>query len=145
MDEKNSKILIRDIVLMNSEFIRSENSISSENENSLNIELKIENEGEKLFGVKVLLNFESVNNEKENIFTSKIIMKGIFELEGDTPPFIYEFYYVNAPAIIYPYIREHLNSLTVKAGLPPVNIPPFNFVAFGKDYIEKLKENIKES
>jgi len=35
---------------------------------------------------------------------------------------------INAPAIIYPYIRETIADMTRRAGLPPLHLPPVNFV-----------------
>jgi len=39
---------------------------------------------------------------------------------------------VNGAAIIYPYIREHLTSLSVKAGVGIILLPPANFAAYNK-------------
>jgi preprotein translocase subunit SecB len=38
-----------------------------------------------------------------------------------------QFGHVNAAAIIYPYIREHLSNLSAKAGLGLIFLPPVNF------------------
>ncbi|GFM38286.1 protein-export chaperone SecB [Desulfovibrio psychrotolerans] len=46
---------------------------------------------------------------------------------------------VNIPAIIYPYIREHLADLCRRAGSPPVFLPPVNFVKLAK--IEQRTNN----
>jgi len=37
-----------------------------------------------------------------------------------------EYSNINAPAAIFPYIREAIASTTTKAGIPPVLIPPMN-------------------
>ena len=33
------------------------------------------------------------------------------------------YFYVNAPAIIFPYVRSHISALTALSGMPSVNIP----------------------
>ena len=49
---------------------------------------------------------------------------------------ISNYLYLNAPAIIFPYVRAYITSLTSLSGLPPVIIPPIN--------ITGLKEKLKE-
>ena len=39
---------------------------------------------------------------------------------------------INAPAIIFPYIRETIADITRRAGFPPLHLPPVNFVNLAK-------------
>ncbi|MBI3600442.1 MAG: protein-export chaperone SecB [Nitrospinae bacterium] len=39
---------------------------------------------------------------------------------------------INAPAIIFPYIRETVADITRRAGFPPLHLPPVNFVNIAK-------------
>ncbi|MDR2597322.1 MAG: protein-export chaperone SecB [Treponema sp.] len=49
-----------------------------------------------------------------------------------------EYSNLNAPAAIFPYIRETIASTTTMAGIPPVLIPPINLAAIkGKTYNEQ--------
>ena len=66
----------------------------------------------------------------ENIteFSVKIKMIGVFEKEGETDLSIDDFARINAPAIIYPYIREHLSNLTTKAAVGTILLAPYNFI-----------------
>jgi len=58
----------------------------------------------------------------------KVKMIGIFECVGETTlTDLEEFGRVNGAAIIYPYIREHITSLSLKAGLAAIILPPVNF------------------
>ncbi|MET7253563.1 protein-export chaperone SecB [Dyadobacter fermentans] len=72
-----------------------------------------------------------------NLLTVTARMDGIFDfnLDGAGPAEDY-LANVNAPAIIYPFIREHIASLTAKAGVDALLIPPFNFV----DHYQRLRE-----
>jgi preprotein translocase subunit SecB len=36
------------------------------------------------------------------------------------------FLYLNAPAIMFPYIRAYISSLTVLSGINPINLPTLN-------------------
>jgi preprotein translocase subunit SecB len=57
----------------------------------------------------------------------EIKMTGIFEKVGDTQVSISDFKKVNAPAIIFPFTREHVSSLCTKAGIGNILLPPVNF------------------
>lgn len=37
--------------------------------------------------------------------------------------------HINCASIIFPYVRENIADMTRRAGLQPLNLPPFNFVA----------------
>ena len=55
-------------------------------------------------------------------------MVGIFECIGESQLKDYEkFGKINGAAIIFPYIREHITNLSMKAGLGPIILPPVNF------------------
>ena len=42
----------------------------------------------------------------------------------------------NAPAILYPFCREAIATVSMKAGMPPILLPPFNFHAAQKSIQE---------
>lgn len=48
---------------------------------------------------------------------------------------------INCAAIVFPYLRETAADIIRRANLPPLNIPPVNFVAL---YTAKLKEKTKK-
>lgn len=49
-------------------------------------------------------------------------------------------FYVNAPALLFPYIRAYISTLTNLSGFEPVNLPTLNMTKLGND----LKRNTKE-
>lgn len=71
-------------------------------------------------------------------------MVGLFDLTHieDMPFSTEDFLYINAPAIIFPYLRETVSNLTLRAGIKPLIIPTFNF----KEMREKKqdKDNAQE-
>jgi len=81
--------------------------------------------------VSVILKVDSTQ-EEEQIFSIKVKMTGVFSKNGS--PQLNEdiFKKVNAPAIIYPFIREHVATTCAKAGLGHIFIPPVNFVERNK-------------
>ncbi|MEO6683784.1 MAG: protein-export chaperone SecB [Ginsengibacter sp.] len=85
----------------------------------------IENDENK-FGVNLTIIFDA-HQDGEISFQIKVKMAGIFEKQGETALPIESFKEINAPAIIYPFVREHVASLTLKAGIGNVLLPSVNF------------------
>ena len=50
------------------------------------------------------------------------------------------FFYVNAPALLFPYIRAYISTLTNLSGFDPINLPTLNMTGLGED----LKRNITD-
>jgi preprotein translocase subunit SecB len=66
--------------------------------------------------------------EGKPFFQVEVSMRGLFERSGETALTPDQFGKVNGPAILFPFVREHLANLTLRANLPPVLLPPINFV-----------------
>ncbi|WP_353685157.1 protein-export chaperone SecB [Thermodesulfovibrio sp. 3907-1M] len=49
--------------------------------------------------------------------------------------------HINCSSIIFPFIRESIADLTIKAGLPPLILDPVNFVAMYESSKEKEEKN----
>lgn len=47
------------------------------------------------------------------------------------------FFYINAPALLFPYIRAYISTLTNLSGFEPINLPTLNMTKLGTD----LKNN----
>lgn len=137
MELKNS-IKILNILLIESNFKRDRIIDFNDPELNNHIDIDIQNKIEKstLF-VTLTIDFYSRIKTKNKI-KAKIKMLGIFAFEGKTPLPVKKFGEINAPAIIFPFIREHLSSVSIKAGVKPILLPPVNFVELAK--IRKEKE-----
>jgi preprotein translocase subunit SecB len=61
-------------------------------------------------------------------------VRGHFEKQGNVDVLLSDFAVVNAPAILFPYMREHIASLSAKAGLNTIILEPVNFVAMAKNH-----------
>lgn len=124
--KKTYKLL--NIALLESFFKRA-TIINFENtkfKNNLNIETENSTENNHLF-VTVTVDYLSMLEEKK-VIEAKIIMSGIFEYDNEPILPIEKFARINAPAIIFPFIREHLASISLKAGIQSILLPPINFV-----------------
>lgn len=51
-----------------------------------------------------------------------------------------KFFYMNAPALLFPYIRAYISTLTNLSGFEPINLPTLNMTGLGED----LKKNTTE-
>lgn len=68
----------------------------------------------------------------------QVKMLGTFEKMGDSPISDLEvFGNVNGAAIIFPFVREQIASMTLNAGIPPILLPPFNFARAYQERKEK--------
>jgi preprotein translocase subunit SecB len=64
----------------------------------------------------------------DNKIEAKVKMLGNFEYAEDSSLSVEDFSKINAPAILFPFVREHLASVSMKAGISPILLPPVNFV-----------------
>ncbi|HNS29788.1 MAG TPA: protein-export chaperone SecB [Tenuifilaceae bacterium] len=89
-----------------------------------------------LFTLHLVIDLKDDNNS----FSAKIHAIGIFKFSQTTPEATLDnFFYTNAPAIIFPYIRAYISALTSLSGLQTINLPVMNLTPLGKT----LKENTK--
>lgn len=127
---KNSAIRLDSAYLSSSRFDRPPEYFQSQEEKlDLNISIsKDVPEDNKL--ISKLSVGVTLHNESGKHHLSSIEMTGIFSYTDDMKMSIEAFANINAPAILYPFIREHLATLAAKADMKRMLLPPFNFVAF---------------
>ncbi|MFA6334558.1 MAG: protein-export chaperone SecB [Bacteroidales bacterium] len=95
------------------------------------------NKGEETFqlhlGVKIEDENKSLKIEIEAVANYTFASKtGLDSLSN--------FFYINAPALLFPYIRAYISTLTNLSGFEPINLPTLNMTSLGDD----LKKNTKE-
>lgn len=130
MDEKNKYRLDR-ISLLRSDFKREGKLEIDSAKYKPFYEIKVLtgkiNPDSKKFSVGLELDYWQVAGDIEQV-RAKIIFAGSFEKVGEPKPELDFFMQVNAPAQIFPFVREHLATLSVKASLTPILLEPVNFV-----------------
>lgn len=79
-------------------------------------------------------------NEEEGKFEIHLETESIFEYPENADLEFYKnsLFIVNAPAIVFPYLRAYITNLTALSGIPVLTIPTFNLTNLG----ESLKNNI---
>ncbi len=129
---EDTAYILENISLIES-FFKRETHISYDSENfetQINIRTGYNINDNKLF-VQVSVEFSAQNLEKKEI-DIKVTILGIFIIPKNSELSLESFAKINAPAIIFPFIREHIASLSLKAGLQPILLPPINFVKLAK-------------
>jgi preprotein translocase subunit SecB len=81
----------------------------------------------------IMVKISAVVDDKDAAFSLTVTLVGVFVLEDDNfKQHIDRWAEVNAPMILYPYLREHVFSLTTKAGFLGTLLPLFQMPAFDK-------------
>jgi preprotein translocase subunit SecB len=81
----------------------------------------------------------------EESMSASAMMLGIFHINGSPEiDIIKSFGNVNAPAILYPFAREVIANLTMRADVPPVLLPTMNFAAAYQHSQQVKKESIAD-
>jgi preprotein translocase subunit SecB len=89
------------------------------------------------FNLQLFVDIKDVDdNFKINIVTDSIFS---YPEDADIASYMESLFIVNAPAIIFPYIRAYISSLTALSGMPTLNLPTLNLSQVG----ENLKGNIE--
>lgn len=77
--------------------------------------------------------YTQTNKETKDVEVKlKVTMLGIFKLLHKNELSLNDFSYVNAPALMFPYIREHMSNMSLKAGIGNIILAPVDFTKFKK-------------
>jgi preprotein translocase subunit SecB len=83
-------------------------------------------EPDSKFMVQVTVKITGTVEENE-VISIEVTSTGVFQRHGESPLDEESFKKVNAPAIIYPFVREHIATVAVKGGIGSLLLPPINF------------------
>jgi preprotein translocase subunit SecB len=87
---------------------------------------------------KIILEFTAKYGSYEKKVLCEIIADGYFNFEENTPlEKIPDFFYSNGIAILFPYLRAFITTLTAVANVKPLVLPTLNLNSLAKP----LKEN----
>lgn len=81
-------------------------------------------------------------NDVEDKFSINILSESEFSFSKDIDIKKYKesYFVINAPAIVFPYIRSYISALTALSGMPTLTLPTLNLTNIGK----QLRNNIEE-
>lgn len=134
-----SGFIIKNIILVESNFSRVNNVVFDNPKNNININVNVSVVNNNITVEETIDLVQKHGDNEQMKFHVKMV--GIFEKIGESElKDLDKFGRINGASIIYPYIREHITSVTLKAGVGAVLLPPVNFT---NQVVEK-KDN-KES
>ncbi|HUW08062.1 MAG TPA: protein-export chaperone SecB [Williamwhitmania sp.] len=78
--------------------------------------------------------------ESKGNFKIRIKSLGMFEFpkEANIEEYKNSYFVTNAPAILFPYIRAYISSLTALSGIQTVTIPTFNLTPLKADLLKNI-------
>ncbi|MEQ9263152.1 MAG: hypothetical protein RLP14_08330 [Owenweeksia sp.] len=77
--------------------------------------------------------------EEDSNLAIRVVAIGFFTFSGDFEE-IKEYFTINAPAIMFPYLRSYISAITALSGIDTIIIPTLNLLGMK----EELEENITE-
>lgn len=86
----------------------------------------------------LILTLEIECQDTKEVFKANVEAYGLFTMSGDEDDLVNDFVLLNAPAIMFPYVRAYISSMTALSNLGEVTIPTMNLVSLK----ETLKANI---
>jgi preprotein translocase subunit SecB len=102
---------------------------------NLNIKPTIIEQTEKLFR----LNLDVTLGNDTSDFNVNISIIGTFEYESDDKERLSKFFSLNAPAIMFPYIRAYISTITTLSGIPTMLIPTLNVSNLADEICKQIK------
>jgi preprotein translocase subunit SecB len=130
---ENSKFQFKEF-LINRSFIEKKEGNPSANV-SLNFSPKgIVNKTDSCFQLQLCVKIE----DSDKIINIEIDAVANFYFDKDLEiQQLNNYFYINAPALLFPYIRAYISTLTNLSGYKPINLPTMNLTSLGKE----LKDN----
>lgn len=95
-----------------------------------------------LFEVILTATISAAAGTKENsqtLFIVEVQQGGLFRLQAPSAETEKQVVHTVCTGILFPYVREAVDSLVVKAGFPALQIPPVNFEAL---YQQAMQQNL---
>jgi len=86
-----------------------------------------------------LLNLKVNIFDKEKKINIEVEVEGEYSFKNEDDN-LKNFLYLNAPALLFPYIRSYITALTALSGVPPITLPTMNLSGLS----EQLSNNIIE-
>ncbi len=94
---------------------------------SVEVHTRAEQLGEGVFESVLTVTVTSKLEGEKTAFLVEAAQAGIFRIQGVPQAEIEPLLGVACPNILYPYVREVISDMVVRAGFPPVVLQPMNF------------------
>lgn len=137
MSENNKTYRLISLTLVESNFKREAKIDFSDAEIKNSVDIDVQhtvNEDQIIIDLEVKL-VGKLKRSKLFSFSTKYVGEFIIGDESILP--VEKFAEANGPAIMYPFVREHIATTSLKAGMNPILLPPVNFVKLNSDRLIK--------
>lgn len=137
MSEVNKTYKLISLTLVESNFSRESKIDFSDTEikNSVDIDVQHTIIDDEIVIDLVVKLIGKLKRSKLFAFTTKYV--GKFEKGDENILPVEKFVEANGPAIMYPFVREHIATTSLKAGMNPILLPPVNFIKLNSERINK--------
>lgn len=119
-----SQLKLVDLMIVESSFSRTEKEIQDA-ALEMEIEKDIQKQSEDQYKITLAVRLKEKNNQI-NVYVKS---KAHFTTQQENTNLIEK----NTIAIIFPYVRSHISSITSQPGMMPIVLPPMNIAAMLKD------------
>lgn len=118
----------------------SEHNIKREKLDADSLSLEINPKGVK-YNDKFILTLDIIVKDDAGNFDLKIIVDGYFRFRENIPvDQLSKYFIINAPAIIFPYIRGYISMLTSLSGIGNITLPVLNLTKLSKELATHIEE-----
>lgn len=111
--------------------------VDQDNDMSVNLGAAVECDNEK--GTSAVTLEANISNHGES-FRSFVKLTGNFESANTKEDELLKFSAYNGIAILFPYLRAYVTTMTAQAGIQPIIIPTLNLQKMGDDIVNGKKK-----
>ena len=87
----------------------------------------------------------TAEQDEKNAFLIEVQQAGVFIASGFDKETLRQVLNTTCPNILFPYARETIDNLVVKAGFPPLMLAPVNFDALYQQAMTEMQQASKET
>jgi len=108
---------------------------------NLNVSFNVESKTirENIYEVALTLTVKATH-EEDTIFIIEIVQAGHFDIRGFTEKQMPEMLNVHSPGNLFPYAREAIDSLALRAGVRAITLQPINFMAVYQQQLQASQQ-----
>ncbi|HEY5645342.1 MAG TPA: protein-export chaperone SecB [Pseudomonadales bacterium] len=110
----------------------------------LSINTRSEQKSSGLYEV-VITTTVSASQQGKTAFIVEVQQAGLFRMEGLPDAAVHRALGSFCPNILFPYVRETVDSLAVRGGFPPVQLVPVNFEMAYEEAMRQARESAKSN
>lgn len=123
------RIFVRDVSFEMPSGLEAFSAVSSTPKVAQDLNTEIDKVDEQHYMVTLKMTITVKVDEDKVAYLIEVHQSGLFQITGLNNEQMKNVLTVQCPTIIYPYIREVVDSIVIKAGFPPLALPPINFDA----------------